>query len=77
MAKDDYIKELAKLGKRIRAVRKARNLTQVDLELLCNINHGDISRIENGQKNIELHTIIKLARALEVEIFELFTPEKG
>ena len=66
--------ELFKFGKRLRQLRKNKNLTQVDLELLCSINNGDISRIENGQKNIEFITIVKLAAALEVELFELFKP---
>ena len=72
MEKDIYTKSLIQLGRRIREIRKGKGMTQVDLEFECHINHGDISRIENGQKNIEFHTIVKLAAALKVELYELF-----
>jgi transcriptional regulator with XRE-family HTH domain len=68
--------EIEKFGKKVRHLRKERNLTQVDLELLCKINNGDLSRIENGQTNIEFFTIVKLAKALEVELVELFMQVK-
>ncbi|MEP7257952.1 MAG: helix-turn-helix transcriptional regulator [Flavitalea sp.] len=67
-----YKEELIKLGKRIRELRKARNKTQLDLEFDCKINHGDISRIENGQSNLEFFTIVRLAVALNVKLTELF-----
>jgi HTH-type transcriptional regulator, competence development regulator len=67
-----YNEELIKLGKRIRALRKAMNKTQLDLEFDCKINHGDISRIENGQKNLEFFTIVRLALALKVKVTDLF-----
>ena len=72
MGTNRYTYELTELGKRIRYFRKRNKLTQVDLELKTGINNGDISRIENGQKNIELYTIVKLAEALEVELIDLF-----
>ena len=72
MGTDRYTYELIELGKRIRYFRKRNKLTQIDLELKSGINNGDISRIENGQKNIELYTIVKLAEALEVELVDLF-----
>jgi transcriptional regulator with XRE-family HTH domain len=72
MGTDRYTYELIELGKRIRYYRKRNKLTQLDLELRSGINNGDISRIENGQKNIELYTIVKLAEALEVDLVDLF-----
>ena len=75
MATDRYTEELTKLGEHIRRLRKERNLTQLDLEVRSGINSGDISRIENGQKNIEFHSIVKLATALDVELYQFF-PKK-
>ncbi|MCF0055086.1 helix-turn-helix domain-containing protein [Dyadobacter sp. CY356] len=63
--------ELEKLGKRIKQLRKFRNLTQVDLEILSGINNGDISRIEHG-KNIALTSLFKLAYALKIKTKEFF-----
>jgi len=64
--------ELIKLGKRIKELRKSKNITQVDIEVATGINNADISRIESGNKNIELVTLIKIAIALKVETKELF-----
>lgn len=72
MATDRYSDELIKLGKRLRQLRKEKKLTQLDLEVRSGIDHGDISRIENGQKNIEFHSIVKLAEALEADLYQLF-----
>ncbi len=72
MAEDRYSYEVIEFGKRLRTIRKRKNLTQLDLEIKSGINHGDISRIENGLKNIEFFTIVKLAEALEVELIDLF-----
>lgn len=77
MVKEVYKSELVKLGKRIRQIRKQKKLTQVDLEVICHINNGDISRIENGQKNIEFNTIVRLARALDVAILDFFKEENS
>jgi transcriptional regulator with XRE-family HTH domain len=71
-----HTEELILLGKRIRHFRKLKKLTQVDLELLCKIDNGDISRIENGRKNLEFYTIVKLAASLEVNLQDLFKIEK-
>ena len=72
-----HTEELVLLGQRIRELRKLRRLTQVDLELRCKIDNGDISRIENGRKNLEFYTIVKLAVGLEVELNDLFIQEKN
>lgn len=76
MTEERYSYELAEFGKHVRHFRKMKGLTQVDLEVVCKINSGDISRIENGQKNIEFITIVKLADALQVELFKLFDPQE-
>ena len=64
--------EKSKFGKRLRQLRKHRKLTQIDLELLCGVNNADISRIENGDQNIEFNTVVKFAISLKVPVKELF-----
>ena len=71
-----YQAVLKSLGKRIRQIRESRHQTQLDVEVESGINRTDISKIENGLKNLEFLTIVKIADALEVEIYELFKPEK-
>ncbi|WP_258539175.1 helix-turn-helix domain-containing protein [Chitinophaga oryzae] len=72
---DRYLREQINLGKNIRAVRKAAGLTQLDIEVRTGIDRADISKIENGKKNIELYTIVKLAEAMEAELHQFF-PKK-
>lgn len=64
--------EMILIGKRIYQLRKYRNLTQLDIEVACGISNADISRIENGKQNFEIITLIKIANALKVALFELF-----
>lgn len=75
MATDRYTQEKINLGKNIKAVREAADLTQLDLEVRSGVDRGDISKIENGKKNIEFITIVKLAEALQADL-HLFFPKK-
>lgn len=68
MESSDYALELEKLGKRIKQLRKYRNLRLLDLEVLSGIDDSTISKYERGLGNIEFHTIFKLAKALEVTV---------
>lgn len=70
-----YNLELKEFGQRVRRIRERQNLTQLQLEILTGIDRSEISRIENGIRNIEFYTIVKLALALEVSISELFSEQ--
>jgi len=72
MIEKRYHNELKLLGKRIKFFREKNGMVQLDLELKSNINRTEISRIENGKKNIEFYTLVRLANALEVDIIDLF-----
>lgn len=67
-----YKIEIKAFGKRLKAIRQNKGLTQLDLELESGISRTEISRIENGLKNIEFYTLVKLAVALDVQISILF-----
>lgn len=43
------------------------------MEINSGINRTEISRIENGQKNIEFLTLVKLAIALDAELEDFFS----
>lgn len=73
MESNRYTAEIQFFGKRLKAIRKKAGLSQLDLELKCGIDRTEISRIENGLKNVEFTTIVKFVEALQVEISELFT----
>jgi HTH-type transcriptional regulator, competence development regulator len=67
-----YKKEIEAFGTRLKELREKQQLTQLDLEIQSGINRTEISRIENGQKNIEFLTIVKLAIALDVDVKDFF-----
>lgn len=67
-----YKTEIEAFGIRLRELREKEGLTQLDLEIQSGINRTEISRIENGQKNIEFMTIVKLAVALDIDLKDFF-----
>ena len=64
---------LNQLGSRIREIRKIKKMTQDDLADKCNFEKGNLSRIETGQTNLTMRSLLKISEALEVPIAELFT----
>lgn len=67
-----YKQEVEKLGKRIRSIREGQSMSQLDLEVVSGINRTEISRIENGLKNLEFMTLVRIADSLKVELNQLF-----
>jgi len=76
MGERRYKTELKSLGKRIKKIRLDKGLIQLDLEVKAGISRADISKIENGLKNIEFITIIKIAESLYLQVIDLFLLEK-
>jgi transcriptional regulator with XRE-family HTH domain len=68
-----YKSEIKAFGKRLKEIRTKSGLSQLDLELESGISRTEISRIENGQKNIEFYTIVRLADSLGIRLADLFT----
>jgi transcriptional regulator with XRE-family HTH domain len=64
------------IGERLRAIREAKNLTQGHIEKRCGLLRVYISRIENGHTVPSVETLEKLARALEVPLYQLFYERK-
>ena len=52
---------------RLREMRKALGLTQVQLAKKAHMDQGDISRIEKGTKQITLDVLDRLCKALKCE----------
>lgn len=63
------VKEL--IGKRIQELRKARGLSQEKIAERADISPTYLSRIECGRENPTLDMLIKLSKALEVEMWEM------
>lgn len=59
------------LGERLRTVREHKELSQGDIEKRSGLLRCYISRVENGHTVPAVETLEKLARALEVPMYEL------
>jgi transcriptional regulator with XRE-family HTH domain len=60
------------VGKRIQKIRIEKNISQQDLAAKCNFEKSNMSRLEAGRANATLSTLEIVAKALEVNIVELF-----
>lgn len=63
---------LMKFGKRVRQLRKEKNISQEELSFIADLHRTYIGMIERAEKNITLVNIEKIAKALNVEVSELF-----
>ncbi|HEV8283845.1 MAG TPA: helix-turn-helix transcriptional regulator [Chitinophagaceae bacterium] len=66
MGKDfsqDYLK---KFGKNLKNLREIKGYSLRGLAAECKIDHSDIGKMERGEKNITLLTVLELASALQV-----------
>ena len=60
------------IGDRLRAMREDKKLSQGDIEKRTGLLRCYISRVENGHTVPAIETLEKLARALEVPLYQLF-----
>lgn len=60
------------IGERLRALRETKSLSQGEIEKRTGLLRCYISRVENGHTVPSIETLEKLARALEVPLYQLF-----
>jgi len=60
------------IGERIRAIREGKNLSQGDVEKRSGLLRVYVSRIENCHTEPSVETLEKIARALDVRLYQLF-----
>jgi len=65
----------AVLSKNIRRFRGYRKLSQADFAEKIEISIPFLSDIENGKKWVSPITLVKIADALNIEVYELIKPE--
>lgn len=64
---------LVKFGRRIRELRKGRELSQKQLGELTGFHHNYVGMIERGERNPSLENIEVFANTFEMSLSELFT----
>lgn len=62
---------IKKVGKNIKKYRENKGLTQVELAVDANIASSTIGMIETAQNDITLSKINSIAKALEINAYEL------
>jgi transcriptional regulator with XRE-family HTH domain len=63
---------LKQIGKNIKNIRTKRGMTQLDLAAECGFEKSTLGRIEIGSTNPTVKTLFKIAKALEVNLTDLF-----
>ena len=64
------------LGKRIKFLRNEKNMTQMDVAVLINIDPSAVRRYEKGRVEMGFTMLMKFAEALEISVSDLLYPEE-
>ena len=60
-----------KLGNNLKKIRLAKGMSQGDICRATGMDRGYISRVENGDKNLTISNLEKIAKALKISPDEL------
>ncbi|MCL2335902.1 MAG: helix-turn-helix domain-containing protein [Firmicutes bacterium] len=64
------------LSRNIKRFRNRLGLSQLNLALELGISTTFLSDIETGKKWVSAQTLAQIAKALKIEVYELFKPEQ-
>lgn len=67
---------IIRLGRRIKLLRNEKNMTQMDVAALVNIDPSAVRRYEKGRVEMGFTTLMKFAEALEVSVNDLIYSEE-
>lgn len=68
---------LKTVGSQIRAVRKAKGLSQESLAEKSGLHHNYIGGVERGERNVSLENLNKIAHGLGVRMHDLLSDAGG
>src|ERR1700678_4054185 len=60
------------IGERLKALREQKKMSQGDMEKKTSLLRCYVSRVENGHTVPSIETLEKMARAMEVPMYQLF-----
>lgn len=63
-----------RIGRRIKTIREAREMTQAELGMLIGLDQNRVLQYEKGRRKPKLPLLKKIAEALEVSIIALMEP---
>jgi transcriptional regulator with XRE-family HTH domain len=62
---------LLALGGAIKRIRLERNISQERLALLAEVDRSYVGRVERGDNNVAILTLVRLANALDISLSKL------
>lgn len=65
-----------KLGKKIKQIRESKNLSREDVAFACDFTGSYMGMIERAEYDFKISKLYKIAKALNVNIKDLFDFEK-
>lgn len=79
MSETENVDFLTSFGMNLKKIREKKDLSYRKLAANCNVDHSNISKIEKGEINIGLKTVLELAKGLDIHPKKLldfaFDPE--
>ncbi|MDC7290467.1 helix-turn-helix domain-containing protein [Blautia schinkii] len=67
---------LIEVGKRIKRLRRGRDISQFSFAESLGISDTTVSRIENGSTAMNILLLMKISDVLDVEVTEILNPPK-
>ncbi len=69
----EYSDILSVIGNAVRKERRHRGWTQERLAEMSHVDRSFLSKIERGEVNVSVLTLCEIAKALNINIIDLFT----
>ena len=64
-----------KIGIRLRELRNVKGLSQEKFSFVCELDRTYIASIEQGKRNVSIANIEKIAKALDITVYEFFNTD--
>ena len=64
-----------KIGIRLKELRNEKGLSQEKFSFLCELDRTYIASIEQGKRNVSIANIEKIAKALDLSVYQFFKLE--
>ena len=64
-----------KIGKRLRELRTEKGLSQEKFSFICELDRTYIASIEQGKRNVSIANIEKIAKALDMSVYNFFNSD--
>ena len=59
------------LGKKIKEIRLSKKISQTEIAYRCGFDKSNYNTIESGKRNPTITSLLKIAKALDVQLIEL------